>query len=146
METKTEQLIHLKELSSLMMDSINGFKQIAETTPEKELQTFFFTCENQSLLMWEELNVEIMALGGESATKGTLKGAINHLWLRMKEVVTDDLNKILKNIIFCEEFNLARYKEVISDSFPQPLLNKLTSHIAILTERIKTLEQIRDKE
>lgn len=143
METTTEHLIHLKELSSLMMDSIKGFRQIADRTKNEKLKSFYCSCEHQSLAMWEDLNAEIFALGGEIDTKGTLKGAINHLWLRMKEVVTNDKFKILKNVLFCEEFNIARYRQVLSEDLPPEVEKKLQKHYEVLTTRFTTLKTIR---
>jgi uncharacterized protein (TIGR02284 family) len=143
MEVSNEILIHLKELSALMMDSINGFKHVSESVKEEELKNYFIKCERESSKIWDDLNFEIMLLRGEAKTNGTIKGAVNHLWMKIKiDIVHSELQSVLKNILLCEEYNINRYKQVLEEELPGPLKDKLDSHVAILDSRFKHLEQM----
>jgi uncharacterized protein (TIGR02284 family) len=137
---KRELLIDLEELSALQMDSVNGFKQISEKINDNRLKEFIVMSHQQSTKLWNEINEEIINLQGEIKTKGTLKGAINHLWMKLKtDVVHSDLRNILENIKMCEEFNITRYKSVLSARLPHPIKIKLQKHLKILSLRLNDL-------
>ncbi|MCE3278973.1 MAG: NAD-dependent aldehyde dehydrogenase [Bacteroidetes bacterium] len=137
---KRNLLIDLEELSALQMDSVNGFKQIKEKIEDNRLKEFIVLCHEQSTLLWNEINEEIINLQGEIKTKGTIKGAINHLWMKLKtDLVNSDLKNILENIKVCEEFNITRYKSVLSSRLPQHIKIKLQKHLQILSLRLNDL-------
>ena len=146
MKEKNELLIDLEELSALQMDSINGFKQLIERIEEPLLQDFLKKGEEQSMLLWMEINAEIIALQGEIKTKGTLKGAVNHLWMKLKtDILHSDLEKVLENIKICEEFNISRYKTVLQDKPPELLALKLQKHLQMLSARLSDLILLQEK-
>jgi uncharacterized protein (TIGR02284 family) len=140
MDTNDELLIDLEELSALQMDSMNGFKQIGEKIEDQRLKEFISISEEQSTMLWTEINEEIINLQGEVKTRGTLKGAINHLWMKLKtDIVHTDLKNILENIKTCEEFNITRYKSVLSAQLPYHIKSKLQKHLNILNLRLNKL-------
>lgn len=146
MEVPNEILIHLKELSALIMDSVNGFRYVVESVKDEELKTYFTQCEKESSEIWNDLNAEIIRLHGEARTNGTIKGAVNHLWLKIKtDIVHSELQSVLKNILLCEEYNLNRYKQVLDDELPTDLRNKLEAQVVVLTARFRRLQQMAGK-
>jgi hypothetical protein len=80
---------------------------------------------------------------GDVKTKGTIKGAMNHLWLKIKtDIVHSNLEYVLNNILACEDFNIGRYKQVLDNDLPSPLQKKLHSHLNILTNRYRSIEKM----
>ncbi|MDF2438142.1 MAG: hypothetical protein K0Q95_2518 [Bacteroidota bacterium] len=145
MESNTKLLIDMEELSALQMDSINGFKQLAERIEHAYVRTFVLESEKQSTLLWQEINAEIESLHGDIKTQGTLKGAINHLWMKLKaDVIHSDLPKVLENIKICEEFNISRYQSVLSEKLPPQIKLKLLKHLDTLNSRLKTLIKLQE--
>lgn len=135
--------MHLKELSALMMDSINGFKYITEKIKENKLNDFFNNCQKESYKIWEDINFEIMLRKGDVKTKGTIKGAVNHLWLKIKtDIVHSNLEYVLNNILACEDFNINRYKQVLNSNLPPELEKKLSKHLGILNARLLSIEKL----
>jgi uncharacterized protein (TIGR02284 family) len=127
----------------LQVDSLNGFKQASEKVNDLQIKQVFKTNENLSLEMRNELNSEILRLGGEVKTKGTIKGAVNHIWMNLKaEVGHEQFGNFLKNIIFCEEFNIDRYEHVIAHDMPPGIKVLLNDHLETLNARVKTLKAL----
>lgn len=134
-------LVHLRELAALQVDSVNGFKQIAERVPQTALQDFFKKCGQDSERMVGELNGAIARYAGEAKHKGTLKGALNHLLLRLKaDLAAADIPDLLSNIEICEELNLARYRHVLSDQLPAEERQLLEQQMYLMTTRLELLK------
>lgn len=145
-DNEEEILMHLKELSALMMDSINGFKYVTEKVKENKLNDFFNNCQKESYKIWEDINFEIMLRKGDVKTKGTIKGAVNHLWLKIKtDIVHTNLEYVLNNILACEDFNINRYKQVLNSDLPTDLEKKLSNHLQILNSRLHNIEKMASK-
>jgi uncharacterized protein (TIGR02284 family) len=140
MEGSKELLIDLEQLSSLQVDSINGFKYLVEEIKEDALKNFFAKSEEQSTALWNEINDEIIKLQGDIKTKGTLKGALNHLWMKLKtDIANSDLSSLLTNIEACEEFNRSRYKQILAGELPGNIKMILQKHLDILNVRMETI-------
>jgi uncharacterized protein (TIGR02284 family) len=136
-------LMDLEQLSALQMDSINGFKMVSERVKDSKLKIFFKSCEEESAKMWEEINTEILKHEGHIKEKGTLKGAINHLWMKLKaDALHTDLASVLKNIETCEELNINRYKQVLSNDMPEPTKIKLEHHLNALNMRFNFISSL----
>jgi uncharacterized protein (TIGR02284 family) len=145
MRTK-DILMDLEQLSALQMDSVNGFKMVSERVDDSRLKLFFKACEEESLKMWEELNNEIVTHDGTIKEKGTLKGAINHLWMKLKaDALHADLSSIVKNLRICEELNIERYKQVLANEMPESTKTKLETHLQALTVRIDSISSMARK-
>jgi uncharacterized protein (TIGR02284 family) len=144
MDPNKSLLIDLEELSALQMDSINGFKELGKKNTEFSAIEEFVRCSHfESIKIWEELNAEIIKLKGETKDQGTLKGAINHLWMKLKkDLLLKDMSSILENIKVCEEFNLERYKKILSDNLPENIRLLLTKHKEKLEARILMIDAL----
>jgi uncharacterized protein (TIGR02284 family) len=133
----------LEELAALQMDSVNGFKQVLQKEFEKSLSDFFNQCLIVSQQMLDELNAEILNLGGDPKKKGTIKGAINHLWMNLKsETVLCDLKCVLKNIELCESINIDRYQQVIADTSDERIKSQLKRQLETLTQRLRKISSM----
>jgi uncharacterized protein (TIGR02284 family) len=141
MENK-ESLFHLRDLSAMQMDSISGFQYIEEKCKDNSHKNLFKKFGKESLGMWEELNAEIINRGGIISTQGSLKGAINHLWMKMKNNFNGDISTILESIVDCETINLHRYKHALEAKDIH--LNKLLSqHILLMETRLEIIKAIK---
>lgn len=136
----------MEELSALQMDSINGFRQLAERIEDVKIREFLIESKKQSTILWDEINTEIEILRGDIKTQGTLKGAINHLWMKLKsDILHSDIPKILENLKLCEEFNISRYKSVLNEHIPQAIKMKLENHLHTLNARLNSLIVLQQK-
>lgn len=125
------------------MDSINGFKELVKRISDPSLRDFLLKSEQQSVALWKEINDEIIKQEGEIKTQGTIKGAINHVWMKLKtDIVHSDIPTVLKNIQFCEEFNIERYKSTLSDNLPVHIKEILEKQLVILISRADRLEKL----
>lgn len=139
-----EILIDLEELSGLLKDSINGFQQSAERFDDEHLKKYLNKCSIESTGLWKEINEEITKLQGEIKTKGTLKGAINHLWMKLKaDMELSDHAGLLKNIELCENFNINRYEHILKISLPPNIESLLKRHHSKLTSRLEEIRIMR---
>jgi uncharacterized protein (TIGR02284 family) len=137
-------LMHLQQLAAMQVDSTTGFHQISERVKHSQLQDFFKKCSLDSQRMLDDLNAAIIRHNGDTKNRGTLKGALNHLLMKLKaDLVAADLPDLLKNIEFCEEFNMARYSQVLGDNIPEKEREILEQHVAILRLRLELLKNFK---
>jgi uncharacterized protein (TIGR02284 family) len=144
MKNHKELLIDLEELSALMIDSVNGFEIAEEKTEHEPLKRFLSKSKLQSELIVNELNELIIKHEGEIKTKGTLKGAVNHLWMRLKsQLDLPDQKTFLESLETCEQFNLERYEHILKNRHPEHIESIFKRHHSTLVKRIKEIRSIK---
>lgn len=142
MEENKITLNYLQQLAVLLNDSMHGFGKIAERSVSDRYKSLMEEYKNVSSHLLNDLQDEIVELGGEPA--GTLENMINNLWLNLKPTLLQiDIKNILKNVLKCEESYIRHYDEVLNiPALPSRLSERLKQHKASLTERLMDIRNL----
>jgi uncharacterized protein (TIGR02284 family) len=129
-----EQTSILIALAKYCNDGYSGYSEIAEKTTNNELKTIFNRLSQQRKLFAEELNSEILALGGERIESGSTEGNLHHLWLNIKALFTsNDLQGLIEAAKTGEEFIEERYAEnITNEKLPSFLREKLIKQHSLI--------------
>ncbi len=143
MDEDKKILIDLEQLSALQMDSINGFEQLSGQVENPAVKYFLVNSHKQSVGFWNDLNKEIEIYHGEIKDKGTIKGAINHLWMKLKkDILHSDLDSVLENIKLCDEFNVKCYEAILDGELPSAINIMLANQLDSLKKRIDEITSL----
>lgn len=129
-----EQIEILTTLTRYCNDSHSGYSDLADRIEDDELETIFNRLGQQRKLFAEELNLEIIALGGDRVTDGSTEGFIHNSWLKIKSLVGRNENdKLIKTSLDGEEFIANRYAENLTNkSLPSFLREKLIKQYSFI--------------
>ena len=78
----------LNHLIEVCMDGENGYRAAATDVENSELQGIFHHYEEQRAKFAKDLRGEVVRLGGEPVTGGTVLGALHRGWMDVKSAVT----------------------------------------------------------
>jgi uncharacterized protein (TIGR02284 family) len=144
MEENKITLNYLQQLAVLLNDSMHGFGQIAERSVSDRYKSLMQEYRNVSSSLLEDLQKEIVELGGEIKPAGTFENIMNNLWLNLKPTLLQiDVKNILKSVLKCEESNIHHYDEALScPVLPSRLSERLQQHKIFLTERLMDIKNL----
>ena len=132
--TQEKQIEILSELVSHCNDGHDGYSDLADKTDREDLQTIFYRLAQQRRGFAEELNGEIIALGGERVTSGSGEGNLHQLWLNLKAMVTgNDTKALIETAKTGEEHVYEQYqKNITNKNIPSFLREKLVKHHSLI--------------
>lgn len=138
-----EQIEVLTILTQYCNDGYNGYSEIAEKTNNAELTTIFYRLSQQRKLFAEELNTEIIALGGDRIDTGSMEGNLHQLWIKIKALFTlNNISGIIETAKTGEEFIQERYAENLSNKdIPSFVREKLIQQHSMINGAFLQLEE-----
>ena len=112
----------LNGLIETCKESGEGFKLAAEKVTEPDIRMLFLKYSSQRAQFAGELQAEILALGGEPSTAGSVAGAIHRGWSGLKSAVTVEHDvTVLDEAERGEDSALRNYHEALSKDLPSNL-------------------------
>src|SRR5262245_32520475 len=77
----------LNELIATCRDGEEGFRTAADTLRNPELRSLFLTYAQQRADFRAELEAEILRLGGDPSTRGSVAGSLHRGWMSLRSAV-----------------------------------------------------------
>ncbi|HTA45501.1 MAG TPA: PA2169 family four-helix-bundle protein [Bryobacteraceae bacterium] len=112
----------LNDLIETCKDSEEGYKIAAEKVSDPDVRTLFLKSSRQRSQFAGELQAEIVTLGGEPATAGSVGGAIHRGWIGLKSAVTVEHDvTVLEEVERGEDSALKNYHEALEKDLPANL-------------------------
>lgn len=122
-----KQLEILDELTRYCNDGAEGYFELAEKVEQEDLRTIFYRLSQQRRDFAEELNSEIIALGGHRVETGSTEGNLHQFWLNLKSMlVGNNTKQLIETAKTGEEHVYEAYQKYITNNLiPSFLRNKL---------------------
>ena len=131
----------LNDLIETSKDGVNGFRTAADAVKDPDAKAVFLSRVQLIERAIGELQAEVLRLGGDPETKGSVAATLHRGWIDLKSAVTgkDDAAIITE----CE-----RGEEVAVKNYEGALEKDLPAHVRDLVERqyrgtIQNLERVR---
>lgn len=106
----------LNDLIQISEDGKKGFAEAARDATASELKTLFTKCSTDCGLAVTELQGFVKSLGGEAQASGTISGAANRGWTRMKAMVGDANIAVLEQVEHAEDTAKQAYAKALGDT------------------------------
>ncbi|TLG71829.1 PA2169 family four-helix-bundle protein [Methylocystis sp. B8] len=109
----------LKNLAEVSRDGEKGFASAAEAAKDQKLRRVFEKASQRCALGAQELEEEIVNLGGSPSTQGSTLGALHRAWTKLKAVITDGDDKtILEECERGEDVAKTEYQKALEEDLP----------------------------
>ena len=150
MKNNNEILETLNDLVKINNDRIVGCEKAADEikSSDAELYAVFMEMADQSRLNSEELQDEIISLGGKFQTDTTVAGKIYRAWMTVKNTITGaNRESILESCEFGENAAQKAYKEVLEgnvdiDTDLQEIIIEQKALLRVSRDHIKSLRKM----
>lgn len=118
MRNSTEiQIKLITPLVEVCNDGAVGYADLAKNLEKEDLKTLFYRFSQQRKLYAEELNNEILVLGGEVIKTGSVEGKMHQAWLKIKSFFnSDDDEALIEACLIAEEYAAKTYSDRIMDA------------------------------
>ena len=150
MAGKNEKAIErLNHLIAIANDGKYGYENAAEDVKDVTLKQMFRQYSRERAGYAEDLNREVVKLGGSPDKGGGPLGALHRTWMDIKSTITSgDREAILKTCITGEEAAVKAYKEAAEDEnitgTEKQLISQQLSGVQFALNSIRSLAQSAD--
>lgn len=142
--TNSEVISVLKMLIETCKDSENGFRTAAHCVHSAELKKLFDACEHQRGHYAADLTSDLERLGSHAIKSGTIGGALQQGWTRIKAAVTGgDDQALVAELEKSEEAAMRHYEEALKQALPaevQALVERQFAGVQDTHDRIHALQ------
>lgn len=112
----------LNDLIENCKDGEYGFRSCAEHAKSAELKSVFSARADDCARGAEELQAQVMALGGKPSDSGTAAGAMHRGWVAVRGTLsTYDDHAMLAECERGEDTAVRRYREALDKDLPQDI-------------------------
>ena len=135
----------LNDLVETCKDSEEGYRIAAEKVKEPELHTLFLKYSLQRAQFAGQLQAEVVALGGDPSTSGSVRGAIRRGWAGLKSALTVDNDlTVLEEVEHGEDGTVKNYHDALAKDLPSNLRTIVERHYWAIREAHDNVRSIRD--
>jgi uncharacterized protein (TIGR02284 family) len=140
-----EIVAELNNLIELCKDGQEGYREAADKAYSQELTTLFNKLAQQRAQAAAELQQEVIRLGVEPETTGSLAAAVHREWFKFKVAISDDVAAVRQSLLEeCERgenYAKEQYETALKKRLPAPIREIVQKqHSAI----VASLAQIRE--
>ncbi|HZY18895.1 MAG TPA: PA2169 family four-helix-bundle protein [Ramlibacter sp.] len=119
---RTDVIDALTDLVECCKDGEYGFRESAERTDRQDLKSLFQQRADDCRRGADELNQQILGLGGQVETGGSAMGAVHRGWVSVKSALsTQDDKAVLEECERGEDNALARYRKALKQPLPEQI-------------------------
>ncbi len=116
-EIKEKEVKALNDLVKINGDRSSGYLKAIDETDDLKLKVLFGEYAAQSKRFKTELEVPILALGGEVEKDSTIAGIVHHVWMDIKSSFTGkDRISILKDCAFGDAAADLSYRTILGEA------------------------------
>lgn len=138
--TNEDSISVLNDLIETLKDGQQGYQTAAEDVKDSQLKDLFQQYSKQRTEYIAELRKEIVRLGGDPESGGSVSGAMHRGWIDIKSAVTDrDDHAILSECERGEDVAVDNYKDALND---EELDN---SYKAIISRQYDGIKEAHDR-
>lgn len=133
----------LNHLIKACNDSYNAFREAAAHAGREELVQFFHNESVSRAHMQEDLQTEVLRLGGDPEVEGTDTGVLRSVWISLKGTLNINEASFLKNIAASEEMVLEHFDTALNNELPaeiRELVLRMRNSIEETLERLTLLQ------
>lgn len=105
----------LETLIDTVYDSIEGYRQAAESADTAGLKTVFANQLDRRRRTLDLLNQELGRLGGEVITKGTMTGGLHRIWLKISEAFQSGDQAAIDRVQEGEEYLAGKFETALEE-------------------------------
>ena len=114
----------LNDLIETCKDGQEGFHTCAENVQNSELKTLFMEASQRCAEGAKELQGEVLRLGGDPDTQGSISGAVHRGWLNIKSTITGkDAVAVLNECERGEDVAVQSYQNALDQDLPADIRN-----------------------
>ena len=142
MATTSESVSVVKDLVEIVNDRIEGYERATKDVEmsDTDLKMMFSNLIQESRSFREELQSEVLRLGGEPEKGTTISGQIHKAWMDLKAAVTGhDREAILESCHFGDSAAIAAYEKALADE------DTPTDLKSMLARQLRSIEASRDR-
>jgi len=139
MNAQNDLISVLNQLIGTCKDGEEGFRTAANSVKQNDLKVLFHSYSEQRAQFASELQAEVVQLGGQPETSGSLTGAFHRGWTNLKAmVVGGDEGAIIAE---CE-----RGEDAARDAYEEALRRELAADVhAILNRQFASVREAHDR-
>lgn len=119
--TDTTSRTTLETLIDTVYDSIEGYKQAGEAANSQAVKSAFATQAERRRATLDMLNDELVRLGGDLVTHGTLAGGLHRVWLKITELFASGDKAAIERVQEGEDYLVGKFETALesTDLAPQ---------------------------
>ena len=131
----------MQKILDICKDGAEGYEKAAEKIEYNDLKTLFLRLSQQRKLFIEQIKDEVLKLGIELNTDGTIKGFFHRAWLGAKATLGTTTNEnVIEESMNGEQAAIETYNKVLTDpALPSYLHETLAEQHFFIKTAIKQL-------
>lgn len=120
----------LNDLIETSIDGEKGFHTAAEDIKNPEIKAYFLSRSSECKTAVDELQAQVLALGGDPDKTSSAAGGLHRLWVELKAAVTGKSDQaVLDEVERGEDHALKAYKEALQKATEKNLPVNVTGLI-----------------
>lgn len=136
----------LNDLIENCKDGEYGFNSCAEHAKAAELKSVFSARADECRRAAEELQTQVVALGGKPADGGTAAGALHRGWVAVRGTLTTyDDHAMLEECERGEDTAVRRYREALEKPLPEDIRSLVERHLLGAQRNHDQIKALRDR-
>lgn len=140
-----EVISTLNGLIETCKDGEYGFRSCAEHVSATELITLFSQRADDCRQAARELQEQVMQLGGEPDTRGSVSGALHRGWVAVRsKLSTYDEFDVLKECERGEDVAVAAYRAALEKTMPEPVRSLVERQYQGAQRNHQQIRELRD--
>jgi len=145
---KEKSIAVLNKLIQINNDRIEGYQTALAETDESDLKTLFMQFIDTSKSCRQELDNEVLKIGGRPTDETKATGKFFRVWMDVKAALTNkDRKSILNSCEFGEDVAVKTYKDAIendSENISTQQLEMIKRHYALIMADHNKVKNMRD--
>lgn len=117
---KTANRIVLESLIDTVYDSIEGYRKASETARSPHIKQAFADQLVKRQTTLDALNTELVRVGGDLVTKGTLTGALHRTWMSITDLFGTDDKTAVERVEEGEDYLAGKFEEALEHTDLSP--------------------------
>src|SRR5436853_5241460 len=135
----------LNNLVETCKDGQNGFREAADGVKNGDLKTLFLAYSQQRAQFAGELQNEVLRLGGDPETTGSVAATLHRGWIDIKSAVTGgDEGAIISECERGEDSAVSNYRDALDKDLPanvRSIVERQFASVKQAHDRIRSLER-----
>lgn len=132
----------LETLIDTTYDSVEGYRKAAETAKSAELKQILLSQAEKRQATLGMLNTELVRLGGELVTKGTMTGSLHRMWMNITDLFNDGDEAAAERVEEGEDYLAKKFEEALEHADLDP---QTRSVIQTAYSEVKEGERLTDQ-
>jgi uncharacterized protein (TIGR02284 family) len=144
--TNNEVISVLNNLIETCRDGHDGFRSAADGVTDPALKGLFEQYSHQRAQFVDELQDEVLRLGGNPQQRGSVAAALHRGWINIKSAVTGkDEQNILAEAERGEDSAIRNYEDALNSNLPPDVVSLVLRQYNIIRQAHDRVRSLRDR-